>query len=373
MPANALVIGGGFIGLEMAENLNGNGIHVTLVEKASHVLPNLDQEMAEIVHKKIRSMGIDLILNAGITGVNESGAILEDGGVVNAEVILCCIGVHPNNQLAVDAGFTLGVKGCIKVNAEMETSAKDIYAVGDVVESINIVTGQPDSIPLAGPANKQGRIVADVLCGRNVSYHGSQGTSILKLNDMTIASTGASEHLLKMQNIPYLKSYTHSWPHAGYYPGGTQMSVKLLFSPDGARIHGAQIVGYEGVDKRIDVFAVAIRMGASVQDLTEFELAYAPPFSSAKDPVNMAGYVASNIIAGYMVPFYCEDLAQLDPQKDILIDIRTEREFSKGTIPGAINIPLDSIRERYQDIPRDKNIYLSSISTKFAKIINFLK
>ncbi len=354
----AVVIGGGFIGLEMAENLHAMGIAVSVVEKADHVMPNLDGEMAHIIHKHMRGMGMEILTGTGVKAVEGNEVTLEDGRVLEAEAVICAIGVRPEAQLAKESGIRCSERGAIEVNAQMRTSAPDVFAVGDAVEIVNRVTGQAARIPLAGPANKQARLAADVMAGLGGAYPGSVGVSILKLGELTAASVGASESVLKVLGLPYTKSYTHSFPHATYYPGGRQMTIKLLFRPDGGAVWGAQIVGYEGVDKRIDTISVAIQAGLSVEALSNLELAYAPPYSSAKDPVNMAGYVADNIAKGLHQVFYVSDIPSLDPEKDLLVDIRTPSEFDQGTIPGAVNLPLDDIRARFTELPKDKNLYI---------------
>ena len=354
----ALIIGGGFIGLEAAENLIACGMKVTLAEKMNHVMPNMDRDMTYLIEKKLKKMGVDLRIGCGVKELNKGEAVLDNGEKLNFDIAVCAIGTRPDTDFLRNSGITLTEKGAIQVDNQLRTSLPDVYAVGDAVAIPHNVTEKTVNIPLAGPANRQGRLAADAIMGHKVSYTGAQGVAILKLDDMTVASAGASERQLKDANIPYAKSYTHSMPHAGYYPGGRMMSVKLLFSPDGRQVLGAQIVGYEGVDKAIDLFSVAISQKMSVFDLTELELSYAPPFSSAKAPVNIAGYVAANIAEGLHEVFYCSDIPQLDPNTDLLVDIRTQGEYDKGTIPGAVLLPLDEIRARYNELPRDKNLYI---------------
>ena len=354
----ALVIGGGFIGLEAAENLIACGIKVTLAEKMNHVMPNMDREMTHLIEKKLKKMGVDLRIGCGVKELRRGEAILDSGEKLSCDLAVCAIGTHPCTDFLKSSGIAMTEKGAIQVDGRLRTNLPDVYAVGDAVAIPHKVTGKTTNIPLAGPANRQGRLAADAIMGREVTYTGAQGAAILKLGDMTVASAGASESQLKAANIPYTKSYTHSLPHAGYYPGGHMMSVKLLFAPDGSQVLGAQIVGYEGVDKAIDLFSTAISREMSVFDLAELELSYAPPFSSAKAPVNIAGYVASNIAEGLHEVFYSSDIPDLDPNTDLLVDIRTQSEYDKGTIPGAILLPLDEIRARCNELPRDKNLYI---------------
>ena len=360
-PARAAVIGGGYIGVEMAENLAKLGIAVTIVEMAPHLIAPIDPEMAAEVHNHLRSKGVRLVLGQSVGKIEDDGALslkLSGGGSVEAELVILAVGVRPESALAKAAGLATDARGGIVVDDRLRTSDPDIYAVGDAVEVTDFVDDGKTLIPLASPANKQGRIAADNVCGGDETYEATQGTAIVKIFDLTVAATGNSEALLRKKGLPYLKSYTFSQAHASYYPGGLPMSVKLLFEPGTGRILGAQAVGYTGVDKRLDVIATVMRMGGTVKDLTKLELSYAPPFSSAKDPVNMAGYVAENILAGKAVPFYPEDLERLDPEEDLLLDVRTEAEFENGSLRGAVHIPLDSLRGRLGELlPRkDKNI-----------------
>ncbi len=362
MPRRALVVGAGFIGLEAAENLYNRGIRVAVVEMADHVIPSLDYDMAALVHQHMKSKKIGLYLKDAVKSFYRAGnnivAELVSGRRLEADMVVLGVGVRPETNLAVQAGIKLGPTGGIAVDENMRTSDPDIYAVGDAVEVQDFVSGKPALIPLAGPANKQGRIAADNICGRNEKYTGTQGTSIVKVFDITAASTGNNEKVLKKNGIDYEKSFTHSPSHAGYYPGATPMTFKLLFGKKDGKILGAQIVGYEGVDKRIDVLATAIRAGMTVFDLEKLELAYAPPYSSAKDPVNIAGYTASNILKDDCRIFHWHDVGSIDPSRSVLIDVRTPEEFSLGTIEGAVNIPLDELRDRIGEIPADKDIYI---------------
>ena len=358
-PARAVVVGGGFIGLEMAENLHQRGIEVTIVEAADQVMAPIDYEMACMVHSHIRSKGLKLYLKDGVKTFHQEGngvnVELQSGRSIGADMVILAIGVKPDVFLAAGAGLEIGQRRGIKVNPYLQTSDPDIYAVGDAIEVKDFVNGEDTVIPLAGPANRQGRIAANNIYGAGEEYRGTQGTSVVKVFDLTVAATGNSEKLLKRMEIDYVKSYTESNSHAGYYPGAFPMNIKLLFAPDG-KVLGAQIVGYEGVDKRIDVLASAIRFGGTVYDLEELELAYAPPYSSAKDPVNMAGYVASNQLKGDMVTIFWDQVDSLDRERVLLLDVRAPEEADTGSIAGSLNIPLNELRERIHEVPRDKEI-----------------
>lgn len=358
-PATCAVIGAGFIGLEMAENLAEQGVKVSVVEGAAHVMPPIDMDMAHQVHNYIRAQGMDLYLGQTCTAMDEDGVILSNGTKVPADMVILSIGVRPDTSFLDDSGIELGARGEIIVNEYMETSAADVYALGDAVSVKHVVSGKKVLIPLASPANKQGRIVGDNLCGRKVSYKGSQGTSIMKFFGMTVAVTGEKEESLKAQGRPYEKVITTSASQAGYYPGGEMMTVKTIFDPKTGRILGSQIIGgSKGVDKRIDDMANAVRFGMTCYDLQEMELSYAPPFSSAKDPVNMAGYVVSNVIEGRMRPYAMEDLDKI-PAEAIRLDVRTPEECAGGMMPGFINIPLDNLRERMGELDLSKDIYIT--------------
>ncbi len=365
-PKHAIVVGAGYIGIEMAENLHEAGVDVSIVELTDHVIQPLDADMAGEIHRHILSKGIGLYLNIGVTAMIEQDGpsaarykvMLNNGSALDADMIIMAVGVRPESQLAKDAGLNLGTRGCISVDQYMRTSDPNIYAVGDAVEVTDFVTGKKVFVPLASPANRQGRIAADNINGGNFKFGGTQGTAILKAFDMTVAVTGSNEKVLKDNNIPYMKVYNFSGSHAGYYPGATFMSIKLLFAPDTGKILGAQITGYDGVDKRIDVLATAIRAGLTVYDLTELELAYAPPFSSAKDPVNMVGYTASNLLDKSWKPFYWHNVAELDLKAVQLVDVRTNAEFENGTLTGAKNMPLDDLRERHGELDKTKPVYL---------------
>lgn len=360
-PKNAVVIGGGFIGLEMAENLVHAGVKVTLVEKLSQVMGPVDPEMAAIVEDELRKNGVDLILGDGITDVQDQGTkvVLESGKVLDAELIILSIGVRPENTLAIEAALALGERGGIKVNEYLQTSDESIYAMGDAIEVIDYINGQPTMIPLAWPANRQAHIVGHHINGRNIAYPGTLGTSIVKVFELTAATTGNSEKLLRRLGILYEVVHIHPMSHAGYYPGAKQMSLKVIFDKETGKIYGAQAVGKDGVDKRIDVIATAIKGGLSVYDLQELELAYAPPFSSAKDPVNMAGYVASNIVDGTIETVQHYEVDDLIKDGAFLIDVRTEKEHAAGKIEGSKNFPLDDLRGRLDELPKDETILIT--------------
>lgn len=362
-PRHAVVVGGGFIGLEMAENLHHLGIQVAVVEMANQVMAPLDYSMAAIVHQQLIEKQVDLRLEDGVSRFEETpeGIIvhLRSGKQITTDLVLLSIGVRPETRLAKEAGLSLGSLGGIAVNDYMQTSDPDIYALGDAVEVLNPVTGKPALIPLAGPANKQGRIVADnIVFGNRETYKGTIGTSIAKVFDLTVAAAGANAKLLKREGIPYQSSYTHSASHAGYYPGAVPMSIKILFSPDNGQLLGAQVVGFDGVDKRIEMLEQVIQRKGTVYDLTELEQAYAPPYSSAKDPVNMAGYVAENILTKKVEVIDWRKISQLSSDT-ILVDVRTADEYSLGSIPGAINIPVDELRNRLSELPKDKPIVVT--------------
>lgn len=361
-PRRAAVVGAGYVGMEMAENLHQLGLEVSIIEMADHVIPPLDAEMAAEVHHHILGKGISLYLGKGLTAIRQSAGgyelTLSDGENLTADMVILAAGVRPDSRLAVEAGLETGLRGCIVTNDRMQTSDPSIYAVGDAIEVKDFVTGKKVFVPLASPANKQARIAADNICGLDSTYGGTQGTAILKVFDMTVAVTGNSERALKAAGVDYEKSYTYSASHAGYYPGATFMTIKLLFERKSGTILGAQIVGHQGVDKRMDVLATAIRARMTVRDLAGLELAYAPPFGSAKDPVNIAGYVASNILNGTMRIFHWHDADGLDASRATLLDVRTEAEFKKGTLKNAVNIPLDSLRERLDELDKNKPVYV---------------
>ena len=365
----AVVVGGGFIGLEAAENLLHAGVATTLLQKGDQVLPPLDPDMAAEVHAYLRGCGVELRLGAHVTGFVPEGdglsVTLEGGERVPADLVLLGIGVMPESELARSAGLALGVKGTIAVDEHMRTSCPDIYAVGDAVEVRHFVSGAKSHIALAGPANKQGRIAADHICGIPSTFTGSQGTSVIKLFDMTAASTGLNEKTARAAGVDYGKAITYSASHATYYPGAHNMTVKTLYDPATGRILGAQIVGFDGVDKRMDVLATAIRAGLTAADLTELDLAYAPPYGSAKDPVNMAGYVIENLRAGRVEQHHWDEVAGLPADGSVvLLDVRTPGEVRRQGLlrPDAVNIPLDELRNRLGELDPAKKIYVNCFS-----------
>ena len=362
-PKTAVIIGGGFIGLEMAENLAELGIKTTIVQRGNHLLPPVDCDMASFIHANFRYHGVELLLNSSASKMsitdNKVQLELDGGKQISADMVVLAVGVTPENTLAKKAGLELGLKGTIKVNSKMEASVPDIYAVGDAVQVKHFVTEQDAVISLAGPANKQGRVAADNICGLESEYKGSQGSSVIKLFDMTVATTGINEQQAKSNGYEYEKVILTQKSHAGYYPGAKTMTLKLIFERKSLKILGAQIVGYDGVDKRIDVIATAIRAGLKADWLKDLDLAYAPPYSSAKDPVNMAGFVAENIKNGVVKQFYYEDISALREKEDvILLDTRTPFEYMRGRADGFVNIPLDDLRERIGELDKSKKIYV---------------
>jgi NADPH-dependent 2,4-dienoyl-CoA reductase/sulfur reductase-like enzyme/rhodanese-related sulfurtransferase len=358
----AVVIGAGFIGLEMAENLHDLGLSVTIIEMGNQILAPVDFPIAAIVQQHIRSKGVDLKLNTAVTAFDKLGEKLiihlNSGETIDADVVILSIGVKPDNKLAVSAGLKIGAAKGIWVNAFLQTSDPNIYAVGDAIEFTNPITGQSLITYLAGPANKQGRICANNIVLDNVqAYQGSINTAIVKVFDMTVATAGTAAKHLKTANIKHTVSTTHNGSHAGYYPGSQQMSIQIAFSVNDGQLYSAQIAGFEGVDKRIDILSSIIKRKGTIYDLIEFEHAYAPPYSSAKDPVNMAGFVAENIILERLSVFYWDEVANISDQ-DILIDVRREDEYKNGKIPNAINLPVDELRNRFSEIPTNKHIYI---------------
>ena len=357
-PRSAVVIGGGYIGVEMAENLAKAGLQVSIVELADHLIAPLDFDMAADVHRYIKAKGIRLYLNNGVKAIDGSKVILQNGEI-SADMVIMSVGVRPETSLAKDCGIVLNSRGSIIVDSRMRTNIPNIFAVGDAVEVKNYVTKSAAFIPLAGPANKQGRIAADNIAGFESEYKGTQGSAVLKLFDMTVATTGLNEKSAESAGLDFDKIYTYSASHASYYPGGNMMSVKILWDRKTLKIIGAQIVGFDGVDKRMDVIASAIRFDAKVTDLAELELCYAPPYSSAKDPVNMAGFVAENIISGKVKQFFWHDVENLPRDGSVtLLDVRTATERARGHIDGFMHIPLDSLRERINELPKDKPVYV---------------
>ncbi|MFL0245629.1 CoA-disulfide reductase [Candidatus Clostridium stratigraminis] len=356
---NVVVIGGGFVGIEMAENLKERGLKVTLVEAAPHILAPFDSDMVVIAEKELTENGIELIINDGVKSFIDTDKNVEinlsSNKKITADLVILAIGVAPDTSFLRESGIELGARGHILVNNKLQTNFENIYAVGDAIEVVDFINKQNATIPLAGPANKQGRIAANNIAGLDTIYKGTQGTSIIKVFGLTAASTGNNERTLKRFNIPYKAITIHPVSHASYYPAALSLSLKLLFNNDG-KILGAQAIGYDGVDKRIDVIASAIRLGGTVFDLTELELSYAPPFSSAKDPVNMAGFVAENVITGKMDVITPEEFLNYDKESTILLDVRTEMEYNNGHIEGALNIPVDNLRERLNELDKDKEI-----------------
>ena len=358
-----VIVGGGFIGLEMAENLKHAGSQVAVVEMAPQVMGPIDYAMAALVHQHLQQQDVKLYLEQAVERFSREGDELtvyfKSGISLKADMVLLSIGVRAETRLAQEAGLKLGEMRGIWVDAYLQTSDADIYAVGDAIEYPHPITGKPWLNFLAGPANRQARIVADnMVLGNRIHYEGAIGTSIAKVFDLTVASTGLPAKRLKQMGIPYLSATIHNGSHAGYYPGSLQMDIKITFSPIDGKLYGAQIVGYDGVDTRIDQYALAIKQGATVEQLTRLEHAYAPPFSSAKDPVAISGYVAGNILSGKMTPLYWREMQQADKSQVTLVDVRTPDEYALGTIPGAINIPLDNLRERLADIPENQPVYL---------------
>ena len=362
-PKHAIVVGGGFIGIEMAENLHLAGINVTVVEMSNQVITPIDYDMACVVHQHLKSKGINLALNTSLQAINDDGKNLSvtlNDQTVATDMVIMAIGVTPETTIVKGTDIKINKYGAIIVNDKMETSVKDIYAVGDAIEISNYITGNAGYIPLAGPANKQGRIAADNICGLDRHYQGTQGSSILKVFDLTVASSGINEKTAKELKLDYDKVFTYSANHAGYYPGAVNMSIKVLFDKKDGKILGAQIVGYDGVDKRMDVLATAIRAKMTGYDLTELELCYAPPYNSAKDPINMAGFVIENILTNKVKQYNWEDVATLPRDGSVtLLDTRTELEYTNGHIDGYINIPLDSLRSRLHELDQNKPVYVT--------------
>ena len=360
-PSRALIVGAGYIGVEMAENLQQRGVRITMVEMANQVLPVFDYEMAALIHRYLKNKNIEFYLNEAAAGFTESGARiktrLKSGREIETDMVVLSIGVKPDVAIAKAAGLAIGEKGGIVVNEYLQTSDPDIYALGDAIEVTQAITGRKAIIPLAGPANKQGRMVADnVAFGNRIKHKGTLGTAIAKIFDMTVAVTGANEKMLKSEKISYQSAIVHPSSHAGYYPNPLPMSIKLLFSPGNGRILGAQCVGYEGVDKQIDMLATALHYQGTIYDLTEIEHAYAPPYSSAKAPVNFAGFVAENILTKKSQPITWDEIDKRDTDKSYLVDVRTPKEYQSGTIVGAVNIPVDILRDKLAMLPKDKEL-----------------
>ena len=360
---SAVIVGGGYIGIEVAENLKEKGLNVTIVQRPNQLMNTLDYDMASFVHSKLRAKGISLRLNSNVISFRQDGerivTLLEDNSEIAADMVLLAIGVAPENSLAKQAGLKLGVKGSIVVNDRMETSVQDIYAVGDAIQVKHFVTEEDTVIALAGPANKQGRIAADNICGGDSHYQGSMGSSIIKIFDMTVAGTGLTEKVAKSMGIDCESVVLSPASHAGYYPGAKVMTMKVVFEKDTWKLLGAQIVGTEGVDKRLDVLATAMHAGMKANMLKDLDLAYAPPFSSAKDPVNMAGFMIENIRNGFVKQYYWDEIADLPRDGSVtLLDARTVWEYQQGHIDGYINIPVDDLRERMNEIDDSKPVYV---------------
>lgn len=361
-PRRAVVIGAGFIGLEMAENLHAQGAKVSIVEMGNQVMTPIDFSMASLVHQHLMDKGVNLYLEQAVASFEREGkgikVIFKDGQSLSTDIAILSIGVRPETTLARAAELSIGEAGGIAVNDFLQTSDESIYAIGDAIEFRHPITGKPWLNYLAGPANRQGRIVADNMLGARITYEGSIGTSIAKVYDMTIASTGLPGKRLRQAGINYLSSTIHPASHAGYYPEAMPMSIKITFDKETGRLFGGQIVGYDGVDKRIDEIALIIKHEGTIYDLMKVEQAYAPPYSSAKDPVAVAGYVAENIITGQMKPVYWRELRDIEMENKFLLDVRTPDEYVLGSLPGAVNIPLDEIRDRLEELPKDKMIYV---------------
>ena len=362
-PRSAVLAGGGFIGIELVENLRELGLDVTVVQRPKQLLNPLDADMAAFLHAQLREKGVKLMLGRTVEGFAADGdrvsVLIKDEAPLTADMVVLAIGVTPDTALAKDAGLELGIKGSIVVNDRMETSVPDIYAVGDAVQVKHSVTGQDTLLSLAGPANKQGRIAADNICGGDSRYLGSQGSSVIKVFDMTIAATGVNEKTARQAGIDCDKVFLSPMSHAGYYPGGKVMTMKVVFEKGTYRLLGAQIVGYEGVDKRIDVLATAIHAGLTGPQLKDLDLAYAPPYSSAKDPVNMAGFMIENLSRGLVEQFFPEDVDALPRDGSAtLLDVRTPGEYAAGHAEGFVNLPVDDLREHLAEIPADKPVYL---------------
>ena len=360
-PRKAVVVGAGFIGLEMAENLHAQGAKVSIVEMGNQVMAPIDFSMASLVHQHLMDKGVNLYLEQAVASFEREGKGLKvtfkNGQSISADIVILSIGVRPETSLARAAELTIGPAGGIAVNNYLQTSDEAIYAIGDAIEYRHPITGKPWLNYLAGPANRQGRIVADNILGAKIPYEGSIGTSIAKVFDMTVASTGLPGKRLRLEGIDYMSSTIHPASHAGYYPDAMPMSIKITFDKQTGRLYGGQIVGYDGVDKRIDELALVIKHQGTVYNLMKVEQAYAPPFSSAKDPVAIAGYVAEDMITGKTNPVYWRELRDIEMENKFLLDVRTQDEFALGSLPGAVNIPLDELRDRMSELPKDRMIY----------------
>ena len=370
-PQEAVIIGGGFIGLEMAENLHHRGVRVTVVELGNQVMAPIDYEMAAIIRRELQNVGVQLYLNDGVKEFKQKGStvVLQSGKELPSDLTVLSIGVRPENELALKAKLTVGERGGIVVNQHLQTDDPAIYAIGDAIEVKDYIQGTPAMIPLAWPANRQGRLAADHINGKDAEYKGSLGTSVAKVFDLTVAATGNNEKVLKRLNKAYEAVHIHPQSNASYYPGGTQLSLKLLFEPETGEIFGAQAVGYKGVEKRIDVIATAIKGNLKVWDLADLELAYAPPYSSAKDPVNMAGYVAGNVVDGELTLVHHHEIDEIVRKGGYLIDVREPEEMEVGFITGAKNIPLGELRGRLQELP-DQPAYICELSGRIEGLLS---
>ena len=362
-PQKAVVVGAGFIGLEMAENLHHLGMMVTIVEMAEQVMTPLDYEMAAVVHQHLKTKNVEFFLKDGVSEFNRTGNYVEislqSGRKVEADMVILSIGVRPETKLIKEAGIDLAPNGGIQVNKFLQTSNEHVYALGDAIAFPHPITGKYTNAYLAGPANKQGRILANnLVLGHKHSYKGAIATAIAKVFDLTIGSTGLAEKVLKKEGIPYISNITHSGSHAGYYPGATPTSIKIMFSPEDGKLFGAQVIGYEGVDKRTDLIATVLQKGGTIYDLQEIEHAYAPPYSSAKDPINQAGFTAGNILEGMVNIIHWDELVQLHAPNNFILDVRTPDEYELGNIEGSVNIEVDQIRNRLDEIPKDKKIII---------------
>ncbi len=359
-PQKALVIGGGFIGLEMVENLHERGVEVTLVHSRDQVMKPVDYEIASVLHTHLIEKGVKLILKDKPEKIEDKGkrVVLKSGKEIEMDMIILSIGVTPESKIAKEAGIEVNEKGAIVVNSKMKTSNEDIYAVGDAIQVIDFVNKKPTMIPLAWPANRQGRLVADILSGKDVEYKGTLGSLVAKVFDLTVAATGNNEKTLRDLDIPYEAIHIHPASHAGYYPGATQISFKMLFDPNTGKILGAQGVGKDGIDKRIDLIANSIKAGFTVYDLQDTEVCYAPPYNSAKDPVNMLGYCGANIMENIVKNTQWYEIEDLVKNEEYILDVREEYEVSNGSIKNVVNIPLGQLRDRLNEIPKDRKIYV---------------
>lgn len=359
-PQKALVIGGGFIGLEMVENLHERGVEVTLVHSRDQVMKPVDYEMASVLHTHLIEKGVKLILKDKPAKIEDNGkkVVLKSGKEIETDMIILSIGVTPESKIAKEAGIEVNEKGAIVVDSKMRTSHEDIYAVGDAIQVIDFVNKKPTMIPLAWPANRQGRLVADILSGKDVEYKGTLGSLVAKVFDLTVAATGNNEKTLRDLDIPYEAIHIHPASHAGYYPGATQISFKMLFDPNTGKILGAQGVGKDGIDKRIDLIANSIKAGFTVYDLQDTEVCYAPPYNSAKDPVNMMGYCGANIMENIVKNTQWHEIEDLVKNEEYILDVREEYEVSNGSIKNVVNIPLGQLRDRLNEIPKDRKIYV---------------